>query len=360
LFHRRQLISKYAQETLNDNHEEVDSSQIKGLVLKRVFENQDQRLKMPSKEQISRVLNEMGKFSPEDELNCGACGYETCVEHAIAVLKGLAESQMCLPYTIDQLEDMVEKIESSNKQVLSIQESLIQSEKLANIGQLAAGVAHEVNNPLGTVLLYTHLLLEKFQRGETLDRENAKEDLKIIVEQADRCKKIISGLLDFARQNKVVRQNENIHDLVVKTLKTLNFSSDIKTDVVIRTDNVCAEVDRDQVSQALINLFTNAQAAMPLGGKIFVYIDGDDNFIEISVEDTGTGIPEENLNKIFDPFFTTKQIGVGTGLGLAVLYGIVKMHCGEVKIKSNADIEKGDTGTIFTLVFPREEKNVKN
>lgn len=358
LFHRRQLVGRYTKEMMEKRTDDFIELKVEGLDLTRSFKSRDQRIGLPSKEAVKKMLEKMGKHKPEDELNCGACGYETCQAHAIAVLKGLAENEMCLPYTIDQLKGMVDEIEHSHKQVLSIQDALIQAEKLANIGQLAAGVAHEVNNPLGSVLLYTHLLLEKFEEGEHISKTQVKEDLQIIVDQAGRCKKIIAGLLDFARQNKVIKQNEDVYQIVLKNLKTVNLPSNIQSEIIKNTDNVFAEVDHDQVAQVFINLFTNAQAAMEQGGKLTVTIFGDDDFIKIAVKDTGVGIPKENLLKIFNPFFTTKQIGKGTGLGLAVLYGIVKMHYGEVKVESNTDKDAGEIGTTFTLIFPRKEKTL--
>jgi signal transduction histidine kinase len=119
-------------------------------------------------------------------------------------------------------------------------------------------------------------------------------------------------------------------------------------------NNPAAQVDRDQLGQVLTNLVSNAIAAMPGGGKLTVRTAGDTERVSISVTDTGCGIPEENRQKIFEPFFTTKHIGKGTGLGLAVSYGIVKMHRGDIQVESNADPNTGPTGTTFTLILPRD------
>lgn len=226
----------------------------------------------------------------------------------------------------------------------------MQSEKLASMGQLAAGVAHEVNNPLGIVLMYAHLLLE-----ENGGNGQLRDDLETIVEQADRCKRIVSGLLNFARQNKTICQPTNVIELVQDTIKTVNLPDEITVTTILELDEPVAEIDREQIAQLLVNLFTNAQSAMPSGGELTVAVRGDDANVHLSVRDTGVGIPEENLSKIFDPFFTTKQIGKGTGLGLAVLYGIVKMHRGSVKVQSNTDPEKGPCGTVFSVTLPRFE-----
>ncbi|MFW6061516.1 MAG: ATP-binding protein, partial [Planctomycetota bacterium] len=297
----------------------------------------------------AEILARLGKFSPDDELNCGACGYDTCREHAVAMYKGLAEHEMCLPYTIDQLKRTLKELEVSNEQLASAQEALVQSEKLASMGQLAAGIAHEVNNPLGVVLMYAHLLLE-----EAGGDAKFGEDLKMIAEQADRCKTIVAGLLNFARQNKVSRQPTDVTELVQRSLRSLHSTDGIDIQVDNRMDDPVAQLDGEQLTQVLTNLLSNAVAAMPGGGTLTVRTEDDADSVRLIVQDTGTGISEENLSKIFEPFFTTKQIGKGTGLGLAVTYGVVKMHRGDIQVNSNADPAQGPTGTTFTVTLPRQ------
>lgn len=359
LFQRRSLVSAYARRRLGtmckeeekEEEKEYEKARFDGLDLSRCFSAKDQRIPLPSNDRIREILVKMGKVMPEDELDCGACGYETCREHAVAILKGLAESEMCLPYTIDQLKKTVQQLADSNEEVVSIQNALMQSEKLAHMGQLAAGVAHEVNNPLGIVLMYAHLLLEKYEH----DRE-LKEDLNMIVEQADRCKRIVSGLLDFARENKTIREPTNIVSLINDSVKSVKLPQNIEVEVKTeRLLDPVAEIDRDQITQVLVNLYANAQAAMPQGGHLVIEAFDTEENVSVSVSDEGTGIPEEHLSKIFDPFFTTKQIGNGTGLGLAVLYGIVKMHRGKVTVQSNADESKGSRGTTFIIKLPRKD-----
>jgi signal transduction histidine kinase len=259
---------------------------------------------------------------------------------------------MCLPYNIDQLQKLLQELEVSNNQLASTQEALVQSEKLASMGQLAAGIAHEVNNPLCVVLMYAHLLMEEWG-----DKPEIGDDLKMIAEQADRCKKIVAGLLHFARQNKVVRNPTRVPEMVERTLQAIpvprNVSVAVENDLRYET----AELDRDQIAQVLTNLVSNAVAAMPDGGLLKVRMSGDEEQLQLQVTDTGTGIPQRNLKKIFEPFFTTKQIGKGTGLGLAVTYGIVKMHCGDIRVESNAEPADGPTGTTFTVQLPTREKS---
>jgi signal transduction histidine kinase len=228
------------------------------------------------------------------------------------------------------------------------QEALTQSEKLAHMGQLAAGIAHELNNPLGVVLMYAHLLLDEVESKSQLH-----EDAGMIAEQADRCKKIVSGLLHFSRQNKTLLKPTDIRDLVQRGLKTMNVPEGIKVAVYHDGSNPIAEIDGDQVIQVLTNLANNAIAAMPDGGELTIRTGGNENTATIEVADTGVGIPKENLKKVFEPFFTTKQIGEGTGLGLSITYGIVKMHRGDIKVESNADKKTGQTGTTFKVELPR-------
>ena len=351
VFTRRSKVGQFAREMveLRDADEWRQSIEDMGDVdLSRAFKAHDQRIPVPFREEIDLILKRIGKESIEDELNCGACGYDSCRAHATAIFKGLAESEMCLPNTIEQLRTTVQELAVSNTQLVSTQEALMHSEKLASMGQLAAGIAHEVNNPLGVVLMYAHLLLEEADKHAEL-----QDDLGMIVEQADRCKKIVAGLLNFSRQNKVARQSVNAVDLVLKSVKALSIDGAINVTVDVATDDPIAEIDPDQISQVLTNLISNAVAAMPDGGDLTATVDADEWNLKLVVQDTGVGIPQENLKKIFEPFFTTKQIGKGTGLGLAVTYGIIKMHSGDIQVVSNADPNEGPTGTTFTIKLPK-------
>ena len=301
-------------------------------------------------DELDDILRRMGKFRAEDLLNCGACGYDTCIDHAHAVYAGLADSDMCLPHTIEQLQSAYQELEVSHKSLEEAKEALERSGKLASMGQLAAGIAHEVNNPLGTLLLHANLLLEECE-GES----EIKTDLETIVDQANRCKRIISGLLNFARQNRVVRQPTDVAELVDKVIRTAPTAENISVTVEDRLTDPVAEIDADQIVQVLTNLFTNGQQAMPDGGSIAILLEDDADTVTIHVTDTGTGIPKEYMARLFDPFFTTKQVGMGTGLGLAVTHGIVKMHRGQISVKSNHDPAVGPTGTTFTVELPRRE-----
>jgi len=354
LFNRRSCVSHHVRRCLADldlDRWKVDMDRCADLDMSRRYKANDQRVAAPSEEQLRSILSRLGKVNPEDELNCGACGYETCREHAVAIYKGLAEKEMCLPYTIDQLRRAVQDLAQSNAELASTQEALSHSEKLANMGQLAAGIAHEVNNPLGVVIMFAHLLLD-----ELTPTDKRREDLMTIVENADRCKKIVSGLLHFARQNKVTPAPTDIRELVDDLVKTMIVPADVTLKVEHQANEETAEVDRDQIAQVLTNLISNALAAMPDGGTLTVRTGADDGRVRIAVSDTGIGIPEENRANIFTPFFTTKPVGKGTGLGLAVSYGIVKMHHGQIEVDSNAAPATGPTGTTFTMTLPRDSQ----
>lgn len=319
------------------------------LDLSRTFQTFDQRIPEPDTSEIDAILARMGKFSRDDELNCGACGYETCRDHATAILKGLAESEMCLPYTIEKLHKTIKELNQSYEKLDDTRAALVQAEKLASMGQLAAGIAHEVNNPLGVVLMYSHLLQDECDPNSAM-----AEDLKMIVEQADRCKKIVSGLLNFARQSKVQHKSVNIVEMLDNVLHTIRTPENITMTVNNNLDNPMADIDRDQIIQVITNLVNNSISAMPDGGEIIIASSGDSATVTISVKDTGTGIPKEHLSKIFEPFFTTKKVGQGTGLGLSIIYGIVKMHNGDISVESNADPAQGPTETTFKITLPRK------
>ena len=346
---RRQRISHYAQRALardDDGRREADRLAMAGLDLSRGYAADDQRLVAPSEAELQEILTWMGKRHPGDELNCGACGYDTCREHALAIHEGLAENEMCLPYTIEELRRAVDELAVSHAQLASAQEALVHSEKLASMGQLAAGIAHEVNNPLGVVLMYSHMLLEEAAADSPL-----RSELATIVEQTDRAKRIVAGLLNFARQNKVVHAPVDAREVVARALRGVTLPAGIVATVEHEGPAV-AELDAEQITQVLINLLTNAVAAMPDGGRLLVRTEGGADELRFVVTDTGTGIAPENRGRIFTPFFTTKKAGQGTGLGLAVSYGIVKMHRGDIRVVSNADPATGPTGTTFTVALP--------
>ncbi|MGE5797028.1 MAG: [Fe-Fe] hydrogenase large subunit C-terminal domain-containing protein [Ignavibacteria bacterium] len=357
-YSRREKVIKYIEQKSNLTDKQLWKSNIynsRDIDFSRSFSSKNQRRIDPAEETIKGILAETNKFSPQDELNCGACGYSTCREYAVAIGKGLAEKEMCLPFLIDKLKQAYNDLNNT-------QEQLRTAEKLASIGQLAAGVAHEINNPLGTILLYSSML-EKELKGD----EQHKEDLKLIIEEAERCKNIVANLLNFARQGKLRLKRINMLSLLSKIIRTVKLNPDFK-DVSVKIGksipDCFLEGDEDQLSQVFINLLNNACEAMVESAEktltIKIYqeepsIPGSpagSDYLIIEIKDTGAGIPKENFGKIFTPFFTTKKIGKGTGLGLAISYGIIKMHKGSINFQS----ETGK-GTAFKLKLPRKIKN---
>lgn len=353
-YNRRSLVSSYA----NSKMENIDSEnwqkyfdEFSALDLSVKHKPVDHKIETLDEYDVNDILIRMGKKTKKDQLDCGACGYESCIEHAIAIKKGLAEVEMCLPYTIEKLHKSVTDLALSNEKLSSMKQALKQSEKLAHMGQLSAGIAHELNNPLGVVIMYSNILLEESKEGDPV-----REDLKLIVDQAGRCKKIVAGLLNFARKNQVNHQNVSIKELVNHSLESLIIPSKIKIIIDDRTTNPEAMLDLEQMMQVLTNLLKNAFDAMPAGGTVNIKMEDTLSDVIIEISDTGTGIREEDRAKIFEPFFTTKSIGKGTGLGLATAYGIVKMHKGQITANSNDNPDKGATGTSFKIVLPRRKE----
>ncbi len=350
-FSRQKAVSSYVirqKQHVDRKAMEESFKEFASIDMTQQYEANDQRLEMPASAKIVDILEKMGKYNPEDYLDCGACGYSTCWEHAVAISKGLAENEMCLPYTIEKLHKYNNQLMKVNEEMTSMQKVLKQKEKLAGMGQISAGIAHELNNPLGVIIMFSNLLLEDCPPDSPM-----QHDIKLIVEQANRCKKIVSGLLSFSRKDQVSKSavdvvkmvHKSIHSLIVPDNIDIQVESDIKDPVVM--------LDEEQIIQVFSNLIKNGIEAMPGGGKIKISIGEKLNDVSIKVSDTGTGISKENLEKIFEPFFTTKEKGKGTGLGLPTIYGIIKMHKGKIDVVSNDNPALGPTGTTFKIRLPR-------
>jgi len=349
---RRVLVNNYVHKKIQNLNEKEWNRYIDEYLdidLSIKFEAKKKTFKFPDHEEIKKVLESMGKFDLKDHLNCGACGYASCEEHATAIAQGLAETEMCLPFTIEKLHNSVSELAITNEKLTSIQQALKQSEKMASMGQLSAGIAHELNNPLGVIVMYANILLDEAPKDSDIHK-----DMKLIVDQTNRCKKIVGGLLNFARKNQVNSSKVNIVKLAEQSIEAVIIPKNVN--VKIHSDNLKDEIamlDNEQMTQILTNLIKNAIDAMPDGGAIDINVEDDSENVFFNVKDTGIGIKPESLDKIFEPFYTTKGIGKGTGLGLATAYGIVKMHKGKITVDSNVDKEKGETGTTFRISIPR-------
>ena len=225
------------------------------------------------------------------------------------------------------------------------------AEKLAAVGRLAAGIVHEINNPLATVAACAESLEQRIDEGAFAGSESAAdltEYLGIIKSEAFRCKSITTGLLDFSRVRTGMREPTDIGDVVRSAANLITHQKrgqGITIGVHVSPDLPLVNADGGQIQQAVIALATNAIDAMPDGGNLDFRITGQSNRVIVEVEDTGSGIPPEDMSKIFEPFFTTKEVGKGTGLGLAVCYGIISEHGGRLSVRSN--VGKGTTFSIF-------------
>ncbi|MEI6747709.1 MAG: [Fe-Fe] hydrogenase large subunit C-terminal domain-containing protein [Bacteroidota bacterium] len=350
---KRAMIVKFANQKMasfDPDQWETEMQTFSSVDLSQSFQPNDLRSIRPPEEKIIEVLESMGKLSPKDYLDCGACGYDSCDDHAIAVINGLAENEMCLPYAIEKLHKYIKKLNISNDKLASAQEALRQSEKLAGMGQLSAGIAHELNNPLGVITMYSNILKEELTPDNPMQK-----DLELIVEQADRCKKIVGGLLNFARKNQVNITEIDINHLTERSISSVITPANVKIALNSLVRDPMTWLDYDQMAQVLTNLIKNAVEAMPVGGIIRIQVSDTRDNIHFQIADEGTGISKENMDKLFTPFFTTKGLGKGTGLGLPIIYGIVKMHKGDITVDSNADGKTGHTGTTFRITLPRRK-----
>lgn len=254
----------------------------------------------------------------------------------------IAKARQLLVQSADELE---RKVEARTAELRRVQDHLVQAEKMTAIGMLAAGVAHEINNPLTGILTNSSLMLEDVPGGHPW-----REDLQTIVSETLRCRKIVKGLLDFARQTAPQRILLNLNQVVEDVLALVRNQTVFKNiRIVNRLDASLPTVlaDADQMRQVVLNIVLNAAEMMPDGGELSVESrhDGGTGRVQVCITDTGPGIPEDVMRRVFEPFFTTKQ--TGTGLGLSIAHGIVERHAGELRVSSTP----GD-GTTFTIDVP--------
>lgn len=256
-----------------------------------------------------------------------------------------------------ELEEWVQtlgqKVEERTAELRQAEAEVARGEKLASIGQLAAGVAHELNNPLTGVLTFTSLLRRKLPDGS-----QDADDLDLVIAETRRCASIIRRLLDFAREKPPSKGPANLNQLIEETVRFVERSAalqGIEIDLQLDARLPELEVDADLIKQVLMNLLVNAHQAIAAEGRITACSvlhpagrgGGTLPVVEIAVSDSGCGIPASNLQRIFDPFFTSKEVGKGTGLGLSVSYGIVKAHGGEIEVESTPG-----EGSTFRVILP--------
>ena len=260
----------------------------------------------------------------------------------------------------DNLEDKVrertQKIKQTYERLQETQKRLSRSEKLAGIGTLAAGVAHEINNPLASVASCAEGLIDRMDNVDFKtkdDKEVFPDYLKTIYDEAYRCKTIISKLLDFSRRQVPVFGKVNMNELVANVVNLIGRQKELQKlsiELNYSSESIIIYGDVNQLQQVLLNMILNAIDATADGGKIKITTKSVDNYVQIIFEDTGCGIAPENLDKVFEPFFSTKSPGKGTGLGLSICYGIIEDHKGKISVNSDG-IGKGTTFTTFLPVY---------
>jgi signal transduction histidine kinase len=307
-------------------------------------------LKMPEADGIE-VLKEI-RARHRETLVVVITGYAS-VETAVASLKLGAFDYVSKPFTPDELSLAVKRAFEHKRLVADYrkmsEQRLMRSEKLASIGRLAAGIAHEINNPLTSVLTFSSLLLRK------AEKDDQKEKLEIIVKETTRCRQIVRDLLNFARQGEPKKEECCINQIIESALsltKNQLKMSEMRIAVQKELGELpLLQLDPNQMLEVFVNIIINAIDAMPQGGELnfTTSLAQGGKTIEIRASDTGYGIPRENLAKVFDPFFTTKDAGKGTGLGLSVTYGIIDRHNGTIDVES--EIGKGTT---FIIKLPVE------
>jgi two-component system NtrC family sensor kinase len=248
----------------------------------------------------------------------------------------------------------LDMVAALGRRTAAAENQILQSEKQASVGRLAAGVAHEINNPLTGVLTYTHMLLRRRDIGDDI-----RADLEVIADSTERVRTIVKGLLEFSRQTKLTPEPTQVNHLISSTISLVENQALVKG-VSIKCnpgENLPMVVlDRGQFQSVLLNMIINALDASEPGDTITIYTatgfsasDSGRKGVEITIADTGSGIPPENLDKLFDPFFTTKEVGKGTGLGLSVSLGIVQRHGGTIRVQSEVG-----KGTRFFIWLPTE------
>lgn len=234
------------------------------------------------------------------------------------------------------------------RQRRALQNTVLRTQKLAAVGLLAAGIAHEINNPLTGVVGYSKLLLEKRLPADVRER------VEKIQASGERCRKIVEGVLLFSRQQGGTKEVVDLRDVIDRVARIGEYQWKMHNVRIIREEyeEVHINADREQIEQVLLNLLSNAVDAMPRGGAVRLSLKKtEDGSARLCISDEGHGIPEEIQASIFDPFFSTKEIGKGTGLGLAISYGIVRDHGGDILLKSTLG-----QGTTFTVILPPDGK----
>jgi signal transduction histidine kinase len=298
------------------------------------------KLRSISQAVASGDLDQSSGFHRADEIGELASAFDTMT---FKLRERTEEAARLYAETVKRNEELAE----ANEKLQKTQAQLIQSEKLASVGQLTAGIVHDVKNPLAVIKGLAEELHEEFGLDPT-----TRDQLKTIRLSATKANTIVTDLLKFARQSTPDLHRRDMRETIHSSLRLTEYltrKGGVEVVVDMPEDPVMVTYDAQQIEQVLINLISNAVHAMKNGGTLRVNLGQADRAVAIAVQDTGTGIARENLPRIFDPFFTTKPEGEGTGLGLSVSYGIVSNHHGQIDVES-----KLGWGTTFTILLPEE------
>ncbi len=299
----------------------------------------------------SQKLGGKGRLLSTHTTILGADGKEIPVELNASIIydDGMEVATVGIYKDLRPIIAMEEKLRKAVVQIA-------RSDKMASLGKLAAGVAHEINNPLTGILMYAHIA-----KDGLVGNGPPRKELEYIIEDAERCSSIVKNLLAYSRQSVHAEKGIQLVNALVEESLTLIRDQKLFLNITLvkqfSEDDMYIKVDKNQMNQVIINLVMNALDAMNKKGTLTLrtYRDKERNAIHLEISDTGSGIPKENLPRIFDPFFTTKEQGQGTGLGLSTAYGIVKENHGNISVK-----DTGSHGTTFLLKFPEEKNKPEN
>jgi len=253
----------------------------------------------------------------------------------------------------EELRATNEELQASNEELREAQEKVVRSERLAAIGQLAGGVGHELRNPLGAIKNAVYYVRGKVAKSDLAQQEpRVMEFLDIVDDEVNSSNKIISDLLGFTRVGKPAVSPARIERVIDNALSSTNIPENIELTKKLDAGLSEVEIDTDQIRQVLVNIIINAIQAMPDGGKLNISDREKDKFQEIEIADTGSGIPQQIIDKIYEPLFTTRAKGIG--LGLAVCKTIIDRHEGQIEVKSEVG-----KGTTFTIKLPASKNETK-
>ena len=299
----------------------------------------------------SQEYGGVGKLTPQQVTLLNKCGEPIPIQLSASLVYDEGGREL---FSVGFFTDLRPRIEME-KQLQETHLQLVNSEKMASLGKLAAGIAHEINNPMGGILIYSSLLMEALE-----GKDAKRQDLEKIVQEATRCKEIVKSLLEFSRQTEPKMEPTDINKAITDDLFFLENQAlfhNIQIVKPLETQLPRARGNASQLKPVFMNIIVNAAEAMHGSGTLTITtgLSGDKGEIWVDFSDTGEGIPQENLSRIFDPFFTTKEVGKGTGLGLSTSYGIIDGHGGRIDVKS-----KVGKGTTFRIELPVEPEDAES